>query len=37
LAFGGPENRSLFITDSETGAILRVECPVPGLLMESHI
>lgn len=37
LAFGGAENRHLYITDSETGSILRAECPAPGLLMDSHI
>jgi gluconolactonase len=25
LAFGGPEGKSLFITESETGSILRAE------------
>ncbi len=28
--FGGPENRSLFITESETGTILRADLPVAG-------
>lgn len=36
LAFGGPDNRQLFITESDTGTILRVEAPVPGKPMYSH-
>ncbi|MDE2364150.1 MAG: SMP-30/gluconolactonase/LRE family protein [Hyphomicrobiales bacterium] len=36
LAFGGPENRSLFITESRTGSILRAELETPGLPMFSH-
>lgn len=36
LAFGGPDNRSLFITESRTGSILRVELETPGLAMYSH-
>jgi gluconolactonase len=36
LAFGGPEGKSLFITESETGSILRAEMPVRGLQMYSH-
>jgi gluconolactonase len=36
LAFGGPENKSLFITESATGSILRAEVPVAGLPMYSH-
>jgi len=30
LAFGGPDGRSLFITESASGSILRVELPVAG-------
>jgi gluconolactonase len=29
-AFGGPEGRHLYITESESGTILRAECPLPG-------
>lgn len=29
-AYGGPENTSLFITESETGTVLRAELPVAG-------
>jgi gluconolactonase len=36
LAFGGPEGKSLFITESETGSILRAETDTPGLTMYSH-
>lgn len=28
--YGGPENRTLYITESESGSILSVEMPVPG-------
>lgn len=30
LAYGGPDNRTLYITESATGTILRAEAPVPG-------
>ena len=36
LAFGGTNNRSLFITESDTGTILRAEVPVAGQVMYSH-
>jgi gluconolactonase len=36
LAFGGPQNRHLYITESETGTILRAELPFPGKPMYSH-
>jgi gluconolactonase len=36
VAFGGPGNRSLFITESDTGTILRAELAVPGRRMASH-
>jgi gluconolactonase len=36
LAFGGTHNRSLFITESDTGTILRAEVPVAGHVMYSH-
>jgi gluconolactonase len=36
MAFGGKDNRSLFITESDTGTILRAELPVPGRAMQSH-
>ncbi len=37
LAFGGPENRTLFITEADTGTIQTCEVPVPGKVMYSHI
>lgn len=36
LAFGGPERRDLFITESSTGTILRARMDVPGRKMFSH-
>jgi gluconolactonase len=36
LAFGGSERKSLFITDSDGGNIIRAELPVPGQLLYSH-
>ncbi|WP_108661376.1 SMP-30/gluconolactonase/LRE family protein [Acuticoccus kandeliae] len=35
-AFGGPENRTLFITESESGTVLRADLPVAGRPMFSH-
>jgi gluconolactonase len=36
VAFGGPDNRWVYITESETGSILRCELPVAGRPMFSH-
>ena len=36
VAFGGVDGRSLFITESVTGQILRAELPVDGLPLFSH-
>lgn len=36
LAYGGPENRDLFIVESETGTILKARLEVPGQPMFSH-
>lgn len=36
LAFGGPEGRDLFITESQTGSILRAKLDVAGSTMFSH-
>ena len=36
LAFGGKNNQDLFITESETGSILRVRMDTPGLTLFSH-
>jgi len=37
VAYGGDDRRSLYITEAEQGAILRVRLPVPGRLMYSHL
>jgi gluconolactonase len=36
MAFGGKDNKSLFITESATGTILRAELPFAGLKLFSH-
>ena len=36
-AFGGPDGRNLYITESETGTILMARMPVPGLTLFSHL
>lgn len=36
LAYGGPDRRTLFITESETGTILAARMPYPGSQMFSH-
>jgi gluconolactonase len=36
LAYGGPERRTLYITESETGSILRATLPTAGKVMYSH-
>ena len=36
LAFGGPDNRRLYITESQTGCILTADLMVPGKTMFSH-
>ncbi|MEL0021406.1 MAG: hypothetical protein VW709_16170, partial [Rickettsiales bacterium] len=37
IAFGGPDNKSVFITESQSGSILRAELPVAGKTMYSHM
>jgi gluconolactonase len=37
MAYGGEDNRFLYITDSSTGSILRAEMPTPGRKMYSHM
>ena len=37
IAFGGPENRHLYITESNGFQVLRVELPYPGKPMYSHM
>jgi gluconolactonase len=36
IAYGGSDNRSLYITESRTGSILRARMPVAGQRMYSH-
>ncbi|WP_439588332.1 SMP-30/gluconolactonase/LRE family protein [Hydrogenophaga sp.] len=36
VAFGGPDGRHLYITESQTGTILRAEVETPGRPMYSH-
>jgi gluconolactonase len=36
-AYGGPERKTLYITESETGTILKASLEVPGKLMYSHM
>jgi gluconolactonase len=35
-AYGGPDRRTLFITESATGTVLQATLPVPGRAMYSH-
>ncbi|MDG2285317.1 MAG: SMP-30/gluconolactonase/LRE family protein [Alphaproteobacteria bacterium] len=37
MAFGGPDNKSVFITESSSGTILRAELPVAGQPMFAHM
>lgn len=37
MAYGGPDRRTLYITESETGTILRAPMPVPGRRMFSGV
>jgi len=36
VAFGGSDNRTLYVTESETGSILCADMPAPGRSMFSH-
>jgi gluconolactonase len=36
VAYGGPDRRDLYVTESEDGAILRARLPTPGRPMFSH-
>ena len=36
MAYGGPDNRDLYIVESESGTVLRCRLPVPGRRMFSH-
>lgn len=37
VAYGGPDNKTLYITESESGTILQARLPVAGRLMASHL
>jgi gluconolactonase len=37
IAFGGPQRRTLYITDSLNGEILQAEMPVAGKTMFAHL
>jgi gluconolactonase len=37
MAYGGPDRRTLYITESETGSILTARLPTPGLRMFSGL
>ena len=37
LAYGGPDMKTLFITESATGVILKAQMPVAGSVMYSHM
>lgn len=37
MAFGGPDGRTLYITESESGTLLQADMPVPGLRLFSHL
>jgi gluconolactonase len=36
MAYGGPDGRTLFITESESGTLLKADMSVPGLQLFSH-
>jgi gluconolactonase len=36
VAYGGDERRYLYMTESQTGTVLRAEMPAPGRAMYSH-
>ena len=36
VAYGGPDNRNLYITESESGCVLTARLDTPGQLMHSH-
>ena len=36
VAYGGKDNKTLFITEADTGTILKVDMPVAGKKMYSH-
>ncbi len=36
VAYGGPDGRTLYITESQTGSILQAKMPAPGQTLFSH-
>ena len=36
IAYGGPDRRTMFITEADSGCILRAEMPIAGKLLYSH-
>jgi gluconolactonase len=36
VAYGGPDNKTLYITESESGCVLVARLPVAGRVMASH-
>lgn len=37
VAYGGPDGRTLYVTESESGSVLKAELDVPGRTMYSHL
>jgi gluconolactonase len=37
VAFGGPDNKTMYITESDTGTILKAELPIAGQVLYSHM
>jgi gluconolactonase len=37
VAFGGPDGKTLYITESDTGTVLKADVPVKGRVMYSHM
>jgi gluconolactonase len=37
IAYGGPDRKTLYITESETGCILKAQMPFAGNVMYSHM
>ena len=37
VAYGGPDRKTLYLTDSDNGQVLVARMPVPGLRLYSHL
>ena len=37
VAYGGPDRKTLYITEAEHGVILKAQLPVAGKLLYSHL